>query len=156
MDSNKTILEDLYPKYLYFSDSFMESRRLEHYPMLHVEALQHVSAMASGILQQLEQWPDILTKLPPAEIKKLADRIGAPDCRYSLYFVIVILECSGVICYHSNFSLKVFSSNQVRITYSVRKIFIDFFPMGMCCIFSRPQSFQVGIAVIVTIGLQAG
>lgn len=67
---------------------FVEDQRLEQYPMLHAETLQHVSIMAAGILKQLEQQPGVLTELPAAEVKKLADRIGAPDCRYSWSFVI--------------------------------------------------------------------
>jgi hypothetical protein len=79
----KTTMEDLCPKYLCSSYLFVEDQRLEQYPVLHAETLQHVSVMAAGILQQLEQQPDVLTKLPAAEVKKLADRIQAPDCRYS-------------------------------------------------------------------------
>jgi hypothetical protein len=60
---------------------FLENQRLEQYPVLHAESLQHVSVITAGILQQLEQQPDVLTKLPAAEVKKLADRVGAPDCR---------------------------------------------------------------------------
>lgn len=60
--------------------------------MLHVETLQHVSVIAAGILQQLEEQSDVLTVLDTAEVKKLADRIGAPDCRYSL--MCVVTKCS--------------------------------------------------------------
>jgi hypothetical protein len=84
----KTSLEDPCPNYLCSSYSFVEDQRLEQYPVLHAETLQHVSVMAAGILQQLEQQPGVLAKLSAAEVKKLADRIGAPDCRYSLSFVI--------------------------------------------------------------------
>jgi hypothetical protein len=91
----KTLLEDLFPKYLCFSDPFVKDRRLKQYPMLHVDILQHVSVLATGILQQLEQQPSVLSELPTDAIKKLADRIGAPDCRYSLSFVIT--ECRSIM-----------------------------------------------------------
>jgi hypothetical protein len=80
-------MEDPYPKYP-CSYLFVEDQRLEEYPVLHAETLQHVSVITAGILQQLEQQPDVLTELPAAEVKKLADRVGAPDCRYSLSLVI--------------------------------------------------------------------
>jgi hypothetical protein len=83
------------PEYWCFSDSFAEDQRLVQYPMLHVETLQHVSVMATGILQQLEEQPDVLTMLDTTEVKKLADRIGAPDCRYSLSCVFT--KCNAVI-----------------------------------------------------------
>jgi hypothetical protein len=67
---------------------FAEDQRFEEYPVLHAETLQHVSVITVGILQQLEQLPSVLTELPATEVKKLADRVGAPDCRYSLSFVI--------------------------------------------------------------------
>jgi hypothetical protein len=93
MDCNK--LEDLCPEYWCFSDSSAEDHRIVHYPMLHVETLQHVSVMAAGILQQLEEQPHVLTMLDTAEVKKLADRIGAPDCRYSLSCFVT--KCNAVM-----------------------------------------------------------
>jgi hypothetical protein len=88
------LLEDLYSEYLCFSDLLVKDQRLEQYPMLHVEILQYVSAMAAGILQQLVEQPSVLTRLPPDDVKRLADKIGAPDCRYSLSF---ISECHGIM-----------------------------------------------------------
>ncbi|XP_021932903.1 DNA-dependent protein kinase catalytic subunit-like isoform X3 [Zootermopsis nevadensis] len=61
-------------------DPLVEDQRLEQYPMLHVDILQHVSVLATGILQLLEQQPSVLAHLPADDVKKLADRIRAPDC----------------------------------------------------------------------------
>lgn len=103
MNCNK--LEVLCPKYWCFSDSCVEDQRLLQHPVLHMETLQHVSVVAAGILQQLEEQPDVLTVLDTAEVeklKKLADRIGAPDCRYSL--TCVITKCNMVwLSHHLHF-----------------------------------------------------
>jgi hypothetical protein len=67
-----------------------------------MEALQHVSVMTAGILQQLEEQPDVLTVLGTAEVKKLADRIGAPDFRYSL--MCVVTKCNMIwVSHHLHF-----------------------------------------------------
>jgi hypothetical protein len=85
------LLEDVFPKYRCFSEPFVKDGRLEQYPMLHVDILQHVSALATGILQQLEQQPDVLSVLPADHVTKLADRIGAPDCRYKCHLLSLIV-----------------------------------------------------------------
>jgi len=94
-------LEVLCPEYWCLSDSYAEDQRLSQHPLLHVETLQHVSVMAAGILQQLDQ-PDVLTRLDTAEMKKLADRIGAPDCGYSL--MCVVAKCNMLwLSHHLHF-----------------------------------------------------
>jgi len=99
---NCTKLETLCPEYWCFSESCAEDQRLSQHPLLHVEALQHVSVMAAGILQQLKEKPDVLTDLATAEVKKLTDRIGAPDCRYSL--MCVVIKCNMVwLSHHLHF-----------------------------------------------------
>lgn len=96
MNCNK--LEVLCPEYWCFSDSCAGDERLLHYPVLRVETLQHISVMAAGILQQLKEQPDVLTELDTAEVKKLADRIEAPDCRCSL--MCVVTKCNMVWLSH--------------------------------------------------------
>jgi len=100
MNCNK--LDVLCPEYWCFSESCAEDQRLSQHPLLHVETLQHVSVMAAGILQQLKEKPDVLTDLDTAKVKKLADRIGAPDCGYSL--MCVVIKCNIVwLSHHLHF-----------------------------------------------------
>lgn len=128
MNCNK--LEVLCPEYWCFSGSYAEDQRPLQSPLLHVEILQHVSVMAAGVLQQLKEQPDVLTGLDRAEVKKLADRIGAPDCRYSL--MCVVTKCNMVwLSHHLHFGGMWFFWRYVvqvgsGLLFLTKKHFIDF------------------------------